>query len=298
MLPEPDGSKPRNATNAPAPANDLAPVSVPSSAILRFLLLLKALGRRWLLAGSLGLLLVAATGSGVFFFMPPPKHSVRTLIHAPPHRRVVFKHANSSGDLSNHQRTQVAMLKSRLVLNSALRDPKVAKLSIVQQQIEPVEWLEKEIQADFSVAPEILRINMSGDKPEQLVVLVDALAHAYWREIVDNENNQLRERLNMQRELREKYEGQLREGQKIQQEIEWNLFLRNAAARALLVLRFERQHLAMTEWASCGRSRPGRRVGRESRLDHLQPARVVGRRMRHGKQGRGLLIAGWAKERT
>ncbi len=210
------------------------------------LLLLKALQRRWLIAGSLGLTLAAVVGSGAFFFMPPPKHTHtgRTLLHVPPQRGVIFKHGG--GDLPNHQRTQLAMLKSRLVLNSALRDPKVAKLSMVQQQIEPVEWLEKEIEADFSVAPEILRVSMKGDKPDQLIVLVDAIAQAFRREIVDNEKNQRRERLNTLRELREKYEGDLRERQKAQREIEQNAGGRDAAARAL-VLSFERQNLATNE---------------------------------------------------
>jgi polysaccharide biosynthesis transport protein len=246
MLPEPDATNPHNPTNPPSPANDPTPVSVPSSAILRFLLMLKALRRRWLLATGLGLLLAALVGGSVFFFTPPPKHTVRTLIHAPPQRGIVFKQPGAFGDLSNHQRIQVAMLQSRLVLNSALRDPKVAKLSIVQQQIEPVEWLEKEVKADFAIAPEVLRISMSGDKPEQLVVLVDAIAQAYRREIVDNEKNQRRERLNMLRELREKYEGELRNHQKTQHEMELKGGGRDAARRAKL-LAFERQHLAMAE---------------------------------------------------
>lgn len=208
--------------------------------------MLKALQRRWLLAGSLGLLLAAAAASGVFFFMPPPKHTARTLLHVPPHRGVVFKQGQGGENLPNHQRTQVAMLRSRLVLNSALRDPKVAKLGIVKEQIEPVEWLEKEIEGDFTVAPEILRISMKGDKPEQLVVLLDAIAQAYRREIVDNEKNQRRERLNTLRELREKSEAELRERRKIQREIEQKAGGRDAVARAL-VLRFDQQNLAMNE---------------------------------------------------
>jgi polysaccharide biosynthesis transport protein len=202
--------------------------------------------RQWLLAGSLGLMLAAAAGIGAYFYVPAPTHTARTLLHVPPQRGIVFKRGGVDGDLQNHQRTQVAMLRSRLVLNSALRDPKVAKLSIVQEQTEPVEWLEKEVEGDFSVAPEILRISMKGDKPEQLVVLVDAIAQAYRREIVDSEKNQRRERLNTLRGLREKYEEQLRDQQRMQTEIEQNAGGRDAHARAL-VLSFERQNLAMNE---------------------------------------------------
>ncbi|HEY7426057.1 MAG TPA: polysaccharide biosynthesis tyrosine autokinase, partial [Gemmataceae bacterium] len=111
---------------------------------------------------------------------------------------------------------------------------------------EPVEWLEKEIQADFSVAPEVLRIIMSGDKPDQLVVLADAIVQAYRREIVDNEKNQRLERLRILREMRVKYETQLRTRQKEQRELEKKAGGRDAAARALM-LSFERQHLALAE---------------------------------------------------
>jgi hypothetical protein len=204
------------------------------------------LQRRWLLAAYLGLMLAAAVGSGVFFFLSAPKHTVRTLLHVPPQRGIVFKEGGGNGDLKNHQRTQVAKLKSRLVLGIALRDPKVAKLSIVQEQIEPVEWLEKEVEGDFPDAPEILRISMKGDKPEQLTVLVDAIAQAYKREIVDNEKNKRLEKLNTVRALREKYEEQLRDRQRTQREIEQNAGGQDATARAL-VLSFERQNLAMNE---------------------------------------------------
>jgi capsular exopolysaccharide synthesis family protein len=127
-----------------------------------------------------------------------------------------------------------------------LHDPKVGKLSVVQQRTEPIEWLETQVEGDFSVAPEILRISMKGDKAEQLIILVDAIAQAYRREIVDNEKNQRRERLNMLRELREKYEGELRERRKTQRDIEQHAGGRDASARAL-VLSFEKQNLAMNE---------------------------------------------------
>ncbi len=193
-----------------------------------------------------GLILAAAAGIGVYFFMPVPKPTARTLLRVPPQRGIVFRQGGANGDLQNHQRTQVALLRSRLVLNRALRDPQVAKLSIVQQQIEPVEWLEKEVEGDFSVAPEILRISMKGDKPEQLIVLVDAIAQALRREIVDNEKNQRRERLNILSELREKYEGELEDRKKTLRDIERNAGGHDGDVQAM-VLSFERQNLTMNE---------------------------------------------------
>jgi len=265
MLPESGANNPEKAVNSVVPLPGSVPTPLPGavvhprgfvgrpnqgqtpSALTRGpdgMLLLKALQRRWLLAAGLGLILAAAAGSGVYFFMPPPKHTARTLLYVPPQRGVVFRQGSS--DLQNHQRTQVAMLRSRLVLSSALRDPKVAKLEIVKQQIEPVEWLEKEVEGDFSVAPEILRISMKGDKPEQMTVLVDAIAQAYKREIIDNEKNLRLEKLRTLSMLREKYEERLRDRQRAQREIEQNAGGRDAAARAML-LGFERQNLAWDE---------------------------------------------------
>ena len=143
MLPEPDGINPQNPAPPLVPLH--GPVAVPSSvsplpsrgvvgrhghapppALNRGptgMLLLKSLGRRWLLAASVGLLLAGLAGGGTFYFLPPPEHTVRTLIYAPPNRGIVFKQTGSI-DLSHHQRTQAAMLRSRLVLNSVYAMPR------------------------------------------------------------------------------------------------------------------------------------------------------------------------------
>ena len=59
--------------------------------------------------------------------------------------------------MQNHQRAQAALVKSRLGLTSTLRDKKVANLTSVTAHTVPVEWLERETQADFDLAPEISR---------------------------------------------------------------------------------------------------------------------------------------------
>ena len=91
--------------------------------------------------------------------------------------------------------TKSALVKTRLVLNSALRNPKVASLAIVHEQIDAVTWLEKEIQADFSIAPEMMRIAMVGEEPNELLAIVDAVREAYVKEILNKESDQYRVRL-------------------------------------------------------------------------------------------------------
>ena len=98
-------------------------------------------------------------------------------------------------DFATYQRTQIALVKSRLVLNAALGDPKVMGLTILREQPNPVDWVEKQIKADYKIAPEILSISMTGDQPEELSILVEAVRDAYLREIVNREHNELNTRL-------------------------------------------------------------------------------------------------------
>src|SRR5437588_753954 len=113
--------------------------------------------------------------------IPVPQRVERLPVPAPPGSGVA-RHAGArtpTPAMGSHQRNQMALVKSRLVLVSALRDPRVAKLGVIARQaeqgVDPVEWLEREVQVDFSVAPEDLRISMSGLETDDLVVLVNAL---------------------------------------------------------------------------------------------------------------------------
>src|SRR5206468_8669282 len=99
--------------------------------------LLLALRRRWRLALFLGLALAAATAAGVWFTQTE-RHTARTLIHVASYQPYVFADATGNRtDFGSYQRTQVVLAKSRLVLNAALRDPKVADLPLVQEQTDP-----------------------------------------------------------------------------------------------------------------------------------------------------------------
>lgn len=109
-----------------------------------------------------------------------------------------------------HQRNQIALARSRLVLVSALRDPKVANLSTIVNRVEPVEWLETLLKVDFNTAPDIMTISMGGAKPEELAVLVNAVTDAYLREIVDKQKTLRVQRQNALEELIRRYDNDLK----------------------------------------------------------------------------------------
>jgi hypothetical protein len=198
--------------------------------------------RRWLPGITLALMAGLGVAAVVWSLWPAPKLTVRTLVHVPPNKPWLQRAAGGAPDLQNHQRTQAALVKSRLVLQAALRDQRVAALPMVAQHADPVEWLEREVQADFTVAPEILRIAMSGDRPDDLVVLVNALREAYLREILEPETTQRRERLNKLGEMREKFESQLRASRKDQTALEQKAGAKDAGGQ-LKVFREDLRHV-------------------------------------------------------
>jgi hypothetical protein len=207
-------------------------------------------GRRWLLRLALALVAGAAAAALVWSLWPAPKHFVRTLIHVPRPKPIVrgFVPVQGAPEIQDYQRTQVALARSRLVLNAALRNKEVARLSMVAGHVgtTPVEWLEGEVVADFQPAPEILRIGMYGDNPEELVILVNALRDAYLSEILERDNKQRQDRLAVIAAIRARKEEELKEGRKTQRGLEDAGATKDAAARDL-ALRFAKQQLERAE---------------------------------------------------
>jgi hypothetical protein len=113
--------------------------------------------------------------------------------------------------LAEYRSTQAALVKSRLVLNAALRNPKVAALTILRDLSEPIEWLEDHLQVDFQPAPAIMRIGLSGKDPKEMCVLVDAVTQAYLDEIVQKENKIRRERHEQLREIANNFEKKIKD---------------------------------------------------------------------------------------
>jgi hypothetical protein len=108
------------------------------------------------------------------------------------------------------RRTQAALLKSRLVLNSTLKQPKVRELSVVKQQSNAVAWLEKSLHVDFPENGEILRVGMSGPKPEELAALINAVIETYMEVVFLAEDSRQLDRIAKLKEVSNRYEEQLR----------------------------------------------------------------------------------------
>jgi capsular exopolysaccharide synthesis family protein len=170
-----------------AAMNGRSPAPPPASPTPTAQALLLALWNRWrvaLLAGPFCAVVVAAVA---WFASPAPTYTVRSTVHIASTQEALLPGVPARGgeNFADLQKTQISILKSRAVLKEALDRPEVAALSMVPKQSDPIAWLVEKIQGDFTMGQEILSISMRGDKPDEMVVLVNAVTKAALEEFAD-----------------------------------------------------------------------------------------------------------------
>jgi len=175
-----------------------------------------AFRRRWLLATSLALLVGAIAATIAWFVTSPTSYTVSTTLRVRSTQPTIFfKTKEEQVDFRTYKDTQTSAVRKRLVLNSALRDPKVAQLAVVREQTDPLDWLTKDLQVDFNTGPETMRISMIGKDSEGIVILLDAIREAYLREEANKEHTLRLERLEKLTKWHDNYEDILRKKRKV-----------------------------------------------------------------------------------
>jgi capsular exopolysaccharide synthesis family protein len=170
-------------------------------------------------ATAVGLLCGVLAAVTAWVLSPNPKFTARALVEMPePGPRVVNGVQQNQVGLEAFQRMQLSLVKSRSVLRLVLDDPKVATLGMVRKKVaeepDPAQWLEREIQADFSKGPDILRISINGENGEELLKVTNAVTKTYVAQAFHKEFKKRSVRLEKLRKLEEFYAGKLKDKQK------------------------------------------------------------------------------------
>lgn len=233
----------------PFDADSLRPEAAPVADAPSALGLLKALRRRWLLATTSGLLLGVVAATAAWFLLPTPPHTARSqLIVASDQPRVMFQTSEANSDGNSFRSTQMALIKSRLVLNAALRHPKVAEASMLREHEDAVAWLEKEVKVGTAASPEILSVALSGEQPAEQKLIVDAIVTAYMQEIVNKDHIKRQARLDQLKGITAQYDEQLRRKRRTLRELAENVGSTDKQAIALnQVFGIEQLHLTQKE---------------------------------------------------
>jgi succinoglycan biosynthesis transport protein ExoP len=172
--------------------------------------LLHALRRRWPLALGVAVGATAVAVLAVFFFMPPKYNVVLRM-------RVVAKQAGAEDvEFPVFKANMEALVRDPLVLNAALNDKasdgrEIKDLDLVRGKGMNVnEWLEKNLKTDYNLGPEVLRVTLAADQPEEAAELLNAVAKAFLGEYAQTERTKKQSRLDELRKQKDRIEEDLR----------------------------------------------------------------------------------------
>ena len=168
--------------------------------------LIHAVRRRWTLALGLGLL-VSVVAAGLLWFLLPVKYEAFALLRVSGQRPAILEAGGSGGEeFDVFKRTQVQLILSYVVLNGTLRERSINQLSVAREHSDDqVAWLKSQLIIDYPNDAEIMRIAMKGEKPSEVVKIVDKVVEVYLREIVYRDK-QLR--LENEEKLKRAYDNQ------------------------------------------------------------------------------------------
>ncbi len=183
-----------------------APVEAASGTSL--LVCLHALRRHWLVAATLGMVCGAALGVGVWLFQQPQYAAVAVMRISANPDVIMFDTQAKMGmggrDLFEiYKGTQQQLVKSRPVIEEALRKPEISHLSCLQGEADKVGWLISEVNVTFpQKESELMQVSLVGANKEEITILVNAVVEAYMSKIVDREQRERAERYDKLETLR------------------------------------------------------------------------------------------------
>ncbi len=86
----------------------------------------------------------------------------------------------SDAEFERFKRTQLVLIKSRVVCDAAVARPEVAELKTIQAQPDAPAWLEQKIEVDFPQDGDVLRVSMRGKEVDDLKVIINGVTETYF----------------------------------------------------------------------------------------------------------------------
>jgi polysaccharide biosynthesis transport protein len=117
---------------------------------------------------------------------------------------------NGGGDYHQYQETQKNLVRSRLVVSAALRDPRIARYQMVRERVDPVAWLQERLIVGFVGGSEVMEISLAGGNPEEVAGIVNAVVCSYTDEVVNFELKRRMDRFERLKKIKETYSESLK----------------------------------------------------------------------------------------
>src|SRR6516225_9847616 len=146
-----------------------------------------ALQRRWRLAVAVSLL--GGIMAGVVTWYVSVAYTYTAVAYLRVEEQKPFNVFPVKGGEANAvQRAQVQLIRSHQFLNRLLNEnPKVHEIAVAKSPSDPVDWLDKQLQVDFALGPDLMRISMSGPNEDAVRTIVLAVQEAFVKEVKHSE---------------------------------------------------------------------------------------------------------------
>ena len=177
--------------------------------------------RKQFASESSGIVLVVIASGLLIWVLPArsadlePDKSPRALLQVAAHApNVVFANGQEPEDYNRYLQTQFAMIKSRLVLNSALQQPTIAQLAAISKQPDAIAWLEQYLDVSDVKNSEIVQISFSprsGGSARDQSAIINAVVSAYMQEVVGVETRRQEDRRSKLKKIKQSYTEILKE---------------------------------------------------------------------------------------
>jgi polysaccharide biosynthesis transport protein len=143
--------------------------------------LLKALKRRWLFAGTLGILAACLVG-GAAYLLLPARFTAFALLQVSSKPSPLMERTGTKEDYMIVQKTIAARLKSREVLMRTLSQDQVRRLGIIKKHpdtLSTLTWMEEFLKIEIQDSSELMTVSLTGEDPDDLQVIVNNMVKSF-----------------------------------------------------------------------------------------------------------------------
>jgi polysaccharide biosynthesis transport protein len=175
--------------------------------------LLKALKRRWLLAGALGLLAAGLIG-GAAWMLFPARFTAFALLQFSSKPNPLMERTSGKEEYLILQKTYANRLKSREVLMRTLSQDPVRHLSLIKKHpdtLSTLTWMEENLKIEVQDSSELMTVSLTGEDPDDLQVIVNNMVKSFMTIVGNEDKRRNKERLDKTKFLYENAKEKLAE---------------------------------------------------------------------------------------
>jgi hypothetical protein len=116
--------------------------------------------------------------------------------------------ADTEPQYQRYLKTQMGLMRSRFVMNTALQHDDISRLPLLKSQADPIDWLEKNLEVSNIADTELVEVSLpprTGFSSKDQATVINAVVRAYIDEVVSKDRKQMLRRQETLKKLSREY---------------------------------------------------------------------------------------------